>query len=140
RVLRDEALAALEAAPLGPAARGGLVWPEDAALVALSRQLGGALGLAWQEHPDLAYAALARGGRLLWSTCLRPPHARVRYDGHDIQRAEGFDRRDAPDRVDVLREGLERLLGERLSLLPEESLTLPDALAELLLEGEAVEL
>lgn len=136
RVLVDAALEALAAAPLGPVARGGLAWPQDAALVALSRTLGGCLGLAWQDDPDLAYAALARDGRLLWSLAVRPGQAHVRFDGVDIQRGSPRDRLDVVDRVEVLREGLSRLLGERIPLNAEEALTLPDTLAELLLEAE----
>ena len=136
RILGDEALQALREAPMGPVARGGLAWAQDAAIGALSRRFGGALALAWQEDPDLAYAAVARQGRLQWSLAVSPPDTRVRYDGERIERREGFDRRDAVDRVEVLREGLQRLLGEPLRLDEDERLTLPDQLAEWLLEAE----
>lgn len=130
RVLIEEARQALLTAPLGPVARGGGPWPEELIGPALSRQLGALAALAWSEAPAMAWGAVLRQGRCLWSEAAWPER-QVRFDGEFVVEVRGH-----RDRADVIAEALARLLHGPVPLDEDERLTLPDLLAEAMMEAE----
>jgi hypothetical protein len=128
-VLVDPDWDRLQRMTAGPVARGAEPFVADPAVADLSRCLGGALVLAWREHPAMAYAAIFRQGRCDASCYLAPNERLARFDGQGGA-VEEKPSRQLPegDRMGVLLWGLQKFAGGHWRLEEDERLQLPEIL------------
>ncbi len=105
-------------------------WEAERGSPELSRALGGHVSLGHLDQPPLAWAACWKQGRLVRA---------LRRERGAVERYPGVRSRDPVEsREDVLRIGLEWVLGERVHLRAEEALLLPERLQAWLDEGVSV--
>ncbi len=129
-VLCDQDWDRLQQMPAGPVARGAESFVVDPAVANLSRDLGGALVLAWREHPAMAYAAVFRQGKCDASCYLAPNERLARFDGQGaVVEEEPGSGLPEGDRMGVLLWGLRKFAGGHWRLVEDERLQLPEILA-----------